>query len=161
LRLPTEAEWEYACRAGTSTAYSFGSDRTLLDQYGWYADNSGLKTHEAGILRPNPAGLFNIHGQCWEWCLDWYAPYNAAPVTDPTGPQPTPATARSGPDLLDRKVLRGGCWNLGARYARSACRNAHIPSNRNYYITFRLAVTVPDIDPGWTPGDPQPLPWTG
>jgi formylglycine-generating enzyme required for sulfatase activity/transcriptional regulator with XRE-family HTH domain len=161
LRLPTEAEWEYACRAGTTTAYSFGSDRTLLDQYGWYADNSGLKTHEAGILRPNPGGLFNIHGQCWEWCLDWYAPYSGAPVTDPTGPQSTPAAPRSGRDPLDRKVLRGGCWNLGARYARSACRNAHIPSNRNYYITFRLAVTVPDIDPGWTPGDPQPLPWTG
>ncbi|GAA1414312.1 nSTAND1 domain-containing NTPase [Catellatospora coxensis] len=150
LRLPTEAEWEYACRAGTTTAYSFGSDRTLLDRHGWFADNSGLKTHEAGILRPNPAGLFNIHGQCWEWCLDWYGPYTDQPVVDPVGP----ATG-------DRKVLRGGCWNLGARYARSACRNAHIPPNRNYYITFRLALTVPEVDPTWQPGDLQPLPWTG
>jgi hypothetical protein len=58
-------------------------------------------------------------------------------------------------------VLRGGCWNLGPRYARSACRNAHIPSNRNYYITFRLAITVPEIDPQWTPARPNPLPWTG
>jgi formylglycine-generating enzyme required for sulfatase activity len=150
IRLPTEAEWEYACRAGTITAYSFGSDRSTLDAYGWYADNSGLKTHEAGLLRPNPGGLFNIHGQCWEWCLDWYAPYHDEPVIDPIGPE-------SG----DRKVLRGGCWNLGARYARSACRNAHIPSNRNYYITFRLAVTIPDVDPLWTPEMPNPLPWTG
>ncbi len=150
LRLPTEAEWEYACRAGTTTAYSFGSDRDLLGQFGWYADNSGLKTHEAGLLRPNPAGLFNIHGQCWEWCQDWYGPYSDQPRVDPTGP-----------DDGDRKVLRGGCWNLGPRYARSACRNAHIPSNRNYYITFRLAITIPEIDPHWTPDQPNPLPWTG
>jgi formylglycine-generating enzyme required for sulfatase activity len=150
FRLPTEAEWEYACRSGTTTAYSFGSDRSLLGRYGWFADNSGLKTHEPGLLPPNPTGLFNIHGQCWEWCLDWYAPYSADPVIDPIGP---PAG--------DRKVLRGGCWNLGARYARSACRNAHIPPNRNYYITFRLALTLPEIDPAWTPDKPNPLPWSG
>ncbi|MGW5236077.1 SUMF1/EgtB/PvdO family nonheme iron enzyme, partial [Streptomyces nodosus] len=149
FRLPTEAEWEYACRAGTTTAYSFGSDRELLDGYAWTAANSGLKTHEAGILRPNPAGLFDIHGQCWEWCSDWYALYGAEAESDPRGPL-------SG----DRRVLRGGCWNLGARYARSACRNAHIPSNRNYYITFRLALTVPEPDPAWTDG-PNPLPWSG
>jgi len=149
FRLPTEAEWEYACRAGTITAYSFGNDRTLLDEYGWSASNSGLRTHEAGLLRPNPAGLFNIHGQCWEWCFDWYGPYSSGSVTDPTGPEEG-----------ERRVLRGGCWNLGDRYARSACRNAHIPSNRNYYISFRLAVTVPNIHPRWA-GDENPLPWSG
>jgi formylglycine-generating enzyme required for sulfatase activity/transcriptional regulator with XRE-family HTH domain len=148
--LPTEAEWEYACRAGTTTAYSFGSDRSKLNQYGWFAVNSGLKTHEAGILRPNPAGLFNIHGQCWEWCLDWYGPYANDPVVDNRGPS-------SG----DRKVLRGGCWNLGARYARSACRNAHIPPNRNYYISFRLAMSLPEIDQTWSLSDPNPIFWTG
>jgi formylglycine-generating enzyme required for sulfatase activity/transcriptional regulator with XRE-family HTH domain len=150
FRVPTEAEWEYACRSGSTTAYSFGSDRSLLERYGWFADNSDLKTHEPGLLRPNPTGLFNIHGQCWEWCLDWYAPYSSDPVTDPVGP-----------DHGDRKVLRGGCWNLGARYARSACRNAHIPPNRNYYISFRLALTVPEIDLAWTPEQPNPLPWSG
>ncbi|MFF3677123.1 SUMF1/EgtB/PvdO family nonheme iron enzyme [Streptomyces sp. NPDC002120] len=149
FRLPTEAEWEYACRAGTVTAYSFGSDRELLDEYGWSADNSGLKTHEAGLLRPNPAGLFDIHGQCWEWCSDWYALYGAAPVVDPLGPP-----------LGDRRVLRGGCWNLGARYARSACRNAHIPSNRNYYITFRIVLTVPEPEPVRS-AVPNPLSWSG
>ncbi|MEV6968611.1 SUMF1/EgtB/PvdO family nonheme iron enzyme [Hamadaea sp. NPDC051192] len=150
FRLPTEAEWEYACRAGTDTPYNFGSDRTLLDEYGWFADNSRLKTHEAAIKRPNSAGLFNIHGQCWEWCQDGYGPYDAQPVADPIGHGDS-----------DRMVLRGGCWNLGARYARSACRNAHIPSNRNYYITFRLAMTIPEIDSSWQPSDPNPLPWTG
>ncbi|MFE4383692.1 SUMF1/EgtB/PvdO family nonheme iron enzyme [Streptomyces cyaneofuscatus] len=149
FRLPTEAEWEFACRAGTVTAYSFGSDRNLLDEYGWSADNSGLKTHEAGLLRPNPAGLFDIHGQCWEWCSDWYDLYGAEPVVNPEGP-----------DHGDRRVLRGGCWNLGARYARSACRNAHIPSNRNYYITFRLALTVPEPQPAGVFG-PNPFPWSG
>ncbi|WP_159049654.1 SUMF1/EgtB/PvdO family nonheme iron enzyme [Streptomyces sp. NRRL WC-3618] len=149
FRLPTEAEWEYACRAGTTTAYSFGSDRQLIDEYAWTGANSGLKTHEAGILRPNPAGLFDIHGQCWEWCSDWYALYDSAAESDP-----------GGPEAGDRRVLRGGCWNLGARYARSACRNAHIPSNRNYYITFRLALTVPEPDPAWA-GGPNPLPWSG
>jgi formylglycine-generating enzyme required for sulfatase activity len=148
FRLPTEAEWEYACRARTVTAYSFGSDRRLLDEYAWTARNSGLKTHQAGMLRPNPAGLFDIHGQCWEWCSDWYALYGAVPATDPAGPE-----------RGDRRVLRGGCWNLGPRYARSACRNAHIPSNRNYYITFRLALTVPEADPDWD-GGPNPLAWS-
>ncbi|QCX76292.1 Serine/threonine-protein kinase pkn1 [Streptomyces sp. YIM 121038] len=149
FRLPTEAEWEYACRAGTTTAYSFGSDRRLIDAYAWTSTNSGLKTHAAGILRPNPAGLFDVHGQCWEWCSDWYALYGSEAESDPRGPE-------SG----DRRVLRGGCWNLSARYARSACRNAHIPSNRNYYITFRLALTVPEPAPAWE-GGLIPLPWSG
>jgi formylglycine-generating enzyme required for sulfatase activity len=150
FRLPTEAEWEYACRSGTETAFSFGSDRSLLNRYGYFADNAGQRTYEAGLLRPGPTGLFNMHGQCWEWCMDWYGPYTAGPVTDPVGPQDG-----------GRKVVRGGSWNLGARYARSASRDAHIPSNRNYNVSFRLAVTLPEPDPDWTPSRPNPLPWTG
>jgi formylglycine-generating enzyme required for sulfatase activity len=150
FRLPTEAEWEYACRSGAGTAFGFGSDRSLLNRYGWFADNSGLRTHEAGLLRPGPTGLFTMHGQCWEWCLDWYGPYGEGPVTDPVGPLDG-----------DRKVVRGGSWNLGARYARSASRDAHIPSNRNYNVSFRLALTVPEVDSGWTRARPNPLPWTG
>ena len=132
FRLPTEAEWEYACRAGTVTPFSFGSDPSLLDHYGWSQSNSGLKTHAAGILRPNRRGLFNIHCNSWEWCLDWYGPYLPASQVDPAG-LPT----------ADRRVLRGGCWNLAARYGRSACRNAHLGTNRNYYIGFRLVRTMP------------------
>ncbi|MGW2220052.1 nSTAND1 domain-containing NTPase [Nonomuraea sp. NPDC001684] len=132
FRLPTEAEWEYACRSGTVSPYSFGSDRLLLDQYGWSGANSSLKTHASGTLLPNRRGLFNIHCNCWEWCLDWYGPYPGYRVVDPIG-------ERWG----DRRVLRGGCWNLGARYGRSACRNAHLPTNRNYYIGMRLVCTLP------------------
>jgi len=150
FRLPTEAEWEYACRSGAATAFGFGSDRSLLNRYGWFADNSGLRTHEAGLLRPGPTGLFNMHAQCWEWCLDWYAPYAEGVAVDPVGP----------PDG-DRKVVRGGSWNLGARYARTASRDAYIPSNRNTNVSFRLAVTVPEVDPRWTAARPNPLPWTG
>jgi formylglycine-generating enzyme required for sulfatase activity len=150
LRLPTEAEWEYACRSGAATAFGFGSDRSLLNRYGWFADNSGLRTHEAGLLRPGPTGLFNMHAQCWEWCLDWYGPYAEGVVVDPVGPLDG-----------DRKVVRGGSWNLGARYARSASRDAYIPSNRNTNVSFRLALTLPEADPGWTAARANPLPWTG
>lgn len=128
LRLPTEAEWEKACRAGATTAFSFGSDRTLLGKYGWFQENSDLQTHPSRMLRPNRYGLYNMHGNCWEWCMDWYGVYSQAQQVDPTGP----ATS-------DWRVLRGGCWNLNQRYSRSACRNWHIPTNRNWYIGLRLA----------------------
>ncbi len=156
FRLPTEAEWEYACRTGTATPFSFGNDRTLIDEYAWTAANSGLTCHEAGILRPSPAGLFNIHGQCWEWCSDWYGPYPKDPTTDPRGMWPEAyEQVYHDPEKGARKVLRGGCWNLGARYARSACRNAHIRPNRNYYITFRVAASLPTETASIT------LPWAG
>jgi formylglycine-generating enzyme required for sulfatase activity/transcriptional regulator with XRE-family HTH domain len=131
LRLPTEAEWEIACRAGASTAFSFGSDRDLLPFYGWFQQNSNLQTHSGHSLRPNRLGLFNMHGNTWEWCSDWYGPYPTEPSIDPKG------LAHS-----DWRVLRGGCWNLNERYSRSACRNWHIPTNRNWYIGLRLAMTV-------------------
>jgi formylglycine-generating enzyme required for sulfatase activity/transcriptional regulator with XRE-family HTH domain len=140
FRLPTEAEWECACRAGTITAFSFGSERQRLDGYGWYASNSALKPHAPGSLLPNRRGLFDMHGNCWEWCLDWLGSTDLAPMTDPTG-------APTG----DRKVLRGGCWNLGAAYSRSACRTAHLPTNRNYYIGFRLVCTLPTAKPSEAP----------
>lgn len=135
FHLPTEAEWEYACRCGTNTAYSFGNDRKLLDQYGWFQSNSGYKTNEAGVLRPNLRGLFNMHGNCWEWCHDWYGSnyiVESDPEQDPIG-------------LLqgERRVLRGGCWNLNEKYSRSAHRNGHLPTNRNYYIGFRLVLSCP------------------
>jgi formylglycine-generating enzyme required for sulfatase activity len=164
LRLPSEAEWEYACRAGTTTPYSFGSDRSLLANYAWFEDNAGRRTHKAGILRPNPAGLFNMHGQCWEWCLDWFGPYGAEPVCDPLGAAPdarlegaaTGPTEEGGAQQRS-KVLRGGSWMQNEGYARSAARRPLPPGNRNSDVTFRLFCTVPEPDASGA----ARLPWTG
>lgn len=110
-RLPTEAEWEYACRAGSKGDYS-GTGQ--LDEMGWYGDNSGLKMHPSGRKRANDFGLYDTHGNLWEWCWDYYADnyYSESPITDPTGP----ATGKS-------RVMRGGSWNDGIYFARSSNRS--------------------------------------
>ncbi len=114
-RLPTEAEWEYACRAGSTTRYSFGDDVANLDKYAWWRQNSGFKTHPVGQKHPNAFGLYDMYGNVWEWCLDYYdAEYYRqlkALTLDPSGP--SSATGR---------VMRGGCYgNFGNLY-RSANR---------------------------------------
>jgi formylglycine-generating enzyme required for sulfatase activity len=112
-RLPTEAEWEYACRAGTSGDYSFGSDERQLSHFGWFTGNSSAKTHLVGQKRPNPWGLFDMHGNVAEWCQDVYDPayYKTSPEKDPCG-------AGEG----DQYVLRGGSWKSTADALRSAYR---------------------------------------
>ncbi len=135
FRLPTEAEWEYACRCGTVSSFSFGCDSSLIPYYGWMQSNAELKTHEVGYLRPNIRGLFDTHGNCWEWCHDWYGAYPVDPVTDPIGQSQG-----------IRHALKGGCMNLNARWSRSACRNAHLPINRNTYIGFRLCISIKEVD---------------
>lgn len=128
-RLPTEAEWEYACRAGTTNAFSFGDFIGEADGYAWTAENSEASTHTVGLKRPNPWGLHDMHGNVWEWCLDWFAEYPAGPVVDPTGPS-------SG----KHKVFRGGGWNNEIEFARSSNRFMMAPGSGIYFVGFRVVL---------------------
>ncbi len=131
-RLPTEAEWEYAARAGTSTAYSFGDDASDLGEYGWYLENSGGGTQRVGTKSPNRWGLYDMHGNISEWVQDWYWPYPHSSVTDPTGPE-------SG----SFRVIRGGSLGGNAGSARSADRNFWRPDDRSLGVGFRVLRTYP------------------
>lgn len=130
FRLPTEAEWEYACRAGTTTAYCFGDDPAQLDDYAWYTNNSSSQTHPVGQKRPNAWGLYDMHGNVWEWCQDWYGDYLKGAVTDPTGP-----TSGS------YRVNRGGSWYGDPWDCRSARRGRNAPEDRGLNLGFRLALS--------------------
>jgi formylglycine-generating enzyme required for sulfatase activity len=129
-RLPTEAEWEYACRAGTTTRYSFGDDGRLFGQHGWCEKNSEGSTQGVGRWTPNTFGLFDMHGNEWEWCADWFDSgyYATSPLEDPGGPT-------TGSD----RVLRGGAWNSNARHCRSASRISGNPGQRFSDHGFRVA----------------------
>lgn len=133
-RLPTEAEWEYACRAGSTGKYSFGDDADALGRYAWFRGNSGEKTHPVAQLKPNAWGLYDMHGNVWEWVQDWYdgSYYRSSPSTDPSGPS-------SG----STRVFRGGSWNLVAVNARAAYRFNGRPDFRNVNLGFRLARSAP------------------
>jgi formylglycine-generating enzyme required for sulfatase activity len=131
-RLPTESEWEYAYRAGTTTRFYWGEDDppTAIDDYAWYTSNSSAASHNVGEKLPNAWGLYDISGNVWEWCQDWYDDYPAGPVTDPQGPA-------SG---LYR-VLRGGSWDLDPVGCRAAYRFNAPRGARNGNIGFRLLRT--------------------
>lgn len=131
-RLPTEAQWEYACRAGTTNRFSFGDDPgyTELSRYAWYEVNSGGATHPVGAKSPNPWGLYDMHGNVWEWCLDWYADsLPGGSVTDPQGPA-------SG----SYRAFRGGGWERRAEFCRSAGRSWFSYNPGEGYIGFRVAL---------------------
>ena len=117
-RLPTEAEWEYACRAGTKTAYSFGDDPAELGEYAWYFDNSEEAYHPVGKKKANPWGLFDIHGNVSEWCLDKYDPHFYE-TSSKSGPVVEPFLAPTKPYP---QVVRGGSWDDDPERLRSACR---------------------------------------
>jgi formylglycine-generating enzyme required for sulfatase activity len=128
--LPTEAQWEYACRAGSATRYCFGDTQTQLNQYGWYStEASERQSHPVGQKRPNAWGLFDMHGNVWEWCADWYNEkyYGASPTDDPTGPS-------SG----SSRVIRGGGWADSAGSCRSVVRNDVDPGYRGGALGLRV-----------------------
>jgi len=130
-RLPTEAEWEYATRAGATTAYSFGDDVSQLRAYAWYDDNSGNRTHPVGQLQPNTRGLYDMHGNVWEWVQDWYGAYAAETAVDPQGP-----TSGS------YRVHRGGSWFNDAGNSRSAYRGGGRPGACSRFLGLRLLRTA-------------------
>jgi formylglycine-generating enzyme required for sulfatase activity len=132
-RLPTEAEWEYAARAGSATKWCFGDSESELGDYAWYERNSSSTTHPVGGKKPNAWGLCDMHGNVWEWCADWYESdyYRSSPPDDPNGPS-------SGAS----RVLRGGSWcYLFAGYPRSARRGGLHPGLRIRNVGFRAART--------------------
>jgi formylglycine-generating enzyme required for sulfatase activity len=133
VRLPTEAEWEYACRAGSRTQFYYGDDAYCgkLTDYAWWDENSDLETHRVGQKRPNVWGLYDMHGNVWEWCSDWYGPYDDKMLTDPPGA----ATGRC-------RVLRGGGCFSCAVYCCSASRGRIIPGFRDDDSDFGFRVVV-------------------
>ena len=141
FRLPTEAEWEYACRAGTATAFNDGTACTVPmgqdaapDRLGWYNENE-YRAHRVGQKNPNAWGLHDMHGNVWEWCADRYGDYGAGLATDPGGPA-----------AGERRVIRGGGYNLVAKCCRSAYRYGYEPGERIGALGCRLA-----FSPDWPP----------
>jgi formylglycine-generating enzyme required for sulfatase activity len=132
-RLPTEAEWEYSARAGTTSAYFFGDGAGSLGTYAWFYDNSGDKTHWVGGKSPNPWGLYDIYGNVREWVQDFYGDYSGTEATDPKGPS-------RGSD----RVGRGCGWGNSAVVCRSARRFRYTPEDRYYYLGLRVAFTAGD-----------------
>ena len=133
--LPTEAQWDYACRAGSKARYCFGNDESKLGEYAWYFGNAGGKPHPVGEKKPNAWGLYDMHGNVWEYCQDWYdgSYYAKSPTDDPTGP----ATG-------SYRVMRGGSFHVPSGFCRSPYRSSHMPGGRAFSQGFRVAQVPAD-----------------
>lgn len=137
-RLPTEAEWAYATRAGTTTRFSYGDDPfyEALHEHAWYKGNSRLQPHPVGEKAPNPWGLYDVHGNVFEWCMDWFDNLPGGSLTDSWGPE----------DGYDR-VVRGGYWDSSPAFCRSALRVHHPPEARLAFIGFRIVLAPAENQP--------------
>lgn len=133
VRLPTEAEWEYACRAGTTTRFSFGDSDAVLGEYAWFDEKRGGNTHPVGQKKPNAWGLYDMHGNVWELCQDWHA-------WDSYENRPNPDTDPTGPGTGIARVHRGGSWLNGPRLCRSAFRGGPLPEFRSLDGGLRIVV---------------------
>ena len=129
FRLPTEAEWEYAARGGAQSGYTRYSGSDEVGLVAWYSGNSGSQTHPVGGRKANELGLFDMSGNVWEWCQDWYGPYLPSPQTDPQGPGEG-----------SNRVARGGSWNDAPQRCRAAYRDLSTPTFRSALVGFRLAL---------------------
>ena len=138
FRLPTEAEWEMACRAGSTGRYCFGDDEKLLGEYAWYRENAEGKTHPVGQKKPNAWGLFDMHGNVWEWCADWYS-HSYYAECERQGVVTNPQGASTG----SNRVARGGGWGNSAVFCRSANRSLDAPGYCFFGLGFRLVRVGP------------------
>ncbi len=129
-RLPTEAEWEYACRATSTTSFCFGDSSESYEEYAWFDEGLGSETHPIGEKAANRWGLYDMHGNVWEWCQDWYGEYPTGAATDPKGPNEG-----------SRRVSRGGSWTVVAAHCRSASRIFLLPSSHGNDFGFRVALS--------------------
>jgi formylglycine-generating enzyme required for sulfatase activity len=136
-RLPTEAEWEYGCRAGSETPFSFGESAKLLHDHAWYEENSKNQHHPVGEKRPNQWGLYDMQGNVCEWCNDWYGDYPSEAVIDPQGP------IRG-----SERVIRGGSWMVANElHFRSSQRSNYVPKDRSVLLGFRVVLKTRSQQP--------------
>ena len=134
FRLPTEAEWEYACRAGTTTRFYWGTDslNRVLHDHAWGFSRAEGRSHPVGLKKPNNWELYDMSGNVWEWCEDWYADYSTEPLSNPRGPKEAAL-----------RVIRGGSWRYVAGHCRAAYRGRYVPRLRNGNLGFRVAAVPP------------------